>query len=245
VELQSAIASNSAWYHSIELGPGVVTPGRVDLRSAAGKVLPADLSGRRALDVGTFDGFWAFEMEKRGAETVAIDVERLEAADWPPIHRERLEQAARDFEIELGKGFAIASDALGSQVRRIPCNVRDVTPERIGGAVDFAFIGALLLHLRDPVGALEAVRGTLRPGGELRVLEPIDVRLSLRHPRRPLAAFSVVESEFTWWYPNLATLRGWLRTAGFSDVRRAGLPMRPEGRMGMKGIVYAPVRATA
>lgn len=34
-------------------------------------------------------------------------------------------------------------------------DVRELTPEAIGGQVDLAFIGALLLHLRDPFGALE------------------------------------------------------------------------------------------
>ena len=241
-DLARAVASNAAWYHTIELAPGVATPGRVDLRKPAKRILPARLDGRRVLDVGTFDGFWAFEHERRGADVVAIDVERLEAADWPPIHRPRLERAAAEMEIELGRGFAIAKEALGSSVTRVACNVKDLTPDRIGGPVDRAFIGALLLHLRDPVGALEAVRGALVPGGELQVLEPIDVKLSVRHPRRPVAAFEVLGSEFTWWYPNLAALRGWLETAGFADVRRDAI-VRPPGHMGMRGIVYCALTA--
>src|SRR5438067_4479740 len=57
-----------AWYHTIELPGGVITPGEYDTRVAARKVgLPADLDGNRCLDVGTHDGFWAFEMERRGA----------------------------------------------------------------------------------------------------------------------------------------------------------------------------------
>jgi SAM-dependent methyltransferase len=245
MDLQSQIARNGAWYHSIELAPGVVTPGRVDLRRAARRVLPRSLAGQRCLDVGTFDGFWAFEHERRGArEVVAIDVERVDAADWPPIHRERLTAAARDFGVELGLGFAIAADALGSQVRRVPLSVYDLEPEAIGGPVDRAFIGALLLHLRDPVGALERVRGALRPGGTLQVVEAVDVKLTLRHPRAPVAGFEVLTSEFTWWYPNLRALRGWLETAGFTDVRARRL-LRPPGRMGMRGIVYAGLTCTS
>ena len=52
---------NPRWYHTIELAPGEVTPGLVDLRAVAPRVLPARIEGR-ALDVGTYDGFWAFEM---------------------------------------------------------------------------------------------------------------------------------------------------------------------------------------
>lgn len=242
--LQEQIASNPAWYHSIELAPGVVTPGRVDLRELAAKVLPASMQGERALDVGTFDGFWAFEHERRGAEVVAIDVDRVDAADWPPIHREKLVQAAKDFDIELGRGFRIASEALGSSVRRVTTSVHDVTPEAIGGPVDRAFIGALLIHLRDPVGALEAVRRTLEPGGKLLVVEPFDLRLTVRHPRKAVALFDVLPSQFNWWYPNLRTLRGWLEASGFASVRRTRIA-RPPGSQGMQGILYAAYECTS
>src|ERR1700730_10047735 len=56
------------WYHTLDLGNGVVTPGFVDHREqVAQHQFPASLAGKRCLDVATFDGFWAFEMEKRGA----------------------------------------------------------------------------------------------------------------------------------------------------------------------------------
>ena len=61
-KLVEAVARNPAWYHTIELAPGVVTPGEIDLRKLAARVLPDRLDGLRALDVGTFDGFWAFEL---------------------------------------------------------------------------------------------------------------------------------------------------------------------------------------
>src|SRR5205807_1718583 len=73
------------WYHTIELAPGVETPGWFDLRDVIAEVpLPTSLAGARVLDVGTFDGFWAFEMERRGAaEVVAIDVLDPAGWDWP------------------------------------------------------------------------------------------------------------------------------------------------------------------
>lgn len=96
-DLRAAIAANPVWYHSIELAPGLVTPGHIDLRPVARRVLPERMEGR-ALDIGTFDGFWAFELERRGAQVMAIDAETVDQAQWPPIHRERLEAAARDME---------------------------------------------------------------------------------------------------------------------------------------------------
>ena len=50
--------------------------------------LPASLAGKTALDVGTADGFWAFEMERRGAaRVVAIDLPRLGDCDLLPSIR--------------------------------------------------------------------------------------------------------------------------------------------------------------
>src|SRR3954454_12317312 len=221
--IAEAAASNPGWYHTIELAPGVVTPGHVDLRGLPDAVLPATLSGR-ALDVGTFDGFWAFELERRGAsEVVALDVPALGEAEWPPANRERLEAAARDMDLELGRGFRIAAEALGSAVRRVEVNVYDLDAAAIGGPVDFAFLGAMLLHVRDPVRALEAVRGVLAAEGRLTILEPIDPWLSLLAPRRPAARFQATETDFNWWAANVACLEAWLRAAGFAHVARGGL----------------------
>lgn len=222
-DLADAIASNPSWYHTIELAPGVVTPGFVDLRHLPGAVLPRSLDGRRALDVGTFDGFWAFELERRGASVVATDVPALDSAEWPPVNRPRLEAAAAERGIELGRGFRIAADALASRARRVEVPIYDLTPQAIGGPVDFAFVGALLLHLRDPVRGLEAVRGTLAPGGRLTILEPIDEASSLLFCRRPVARFQALETDFNWWVANAAALEAWLRAAGFGRVARGGL----------------------
>src|SRR5262245_15201321 len=71
--------------HTRALGAGVVTDGLFDLRPFVGRYgLPDDLTGQRVLDVGTFDGFWAFEMERRGALVTSIDVDRTQQLDWPP-----------------------------------------------------------------------------------------------------------------------------------------------------------------
>ena len=171
---QRALTENPRlWYHTIELAPGVVTPGFIDLRKTAERVLPDDMTGVRALDVGTFDGFWAFEMERRGAEVVAIDLERIELAEFPPLRRIKLEERREEEGFELGVGFRLASEAIESRVSRVVCNVYDLTPEVIGGPVDLALNGATLTHLRDPVRALERIHDALVPGGELLSVEPV------------------------------------------------------------------------
>jgi hypothetical protein len=55
------------WWHTIEVAPGVVTPGGWDLRPTAERLpWPPSLAGMRCLDIGTMDRFWAFELERRG-----------------------------------------------------------------------------------------------------------------------------------------------------------------------------------
>jgi hypothetical protein len=230
---RDAIAENPVWYHSIELAPGIVTPGVVDLRKLAERLLPDDLSGRRALDVGTFDGFWAFEMERRGAEVVAIDVDVIEAAEWPPISRAKLERDAKELDVELGRGFRLASEILGSTVERVVCPVYELEPERIGGPVDFAFSGAIMLHLRDPVRALEAIRFALALSGELRLYEPVSLWLTAVSPRRPAGSFQAAAGDFNWWVPNLAGLSAYLRAASFTEARRTGV-FRPPSTKRMR-----------
>jgi SAM-dependent methyltransferase len=231
---QEAVAANPAWYHTIELAPGVVTPGQIDLRGVADRVLPADLTGKRALDVGTFDGFWAFELERRGAEVVAIDVGAIDEAQWPPLQRERLRARARDWDVELGRGFALASETLGSKARLVVKSVLDVTPDDLGGEVDLVFMGLLMLHLRDPVQALERVHSVLAPGGTLLQMESFALRTTLLAPRRPLGTFSAHATEFNWWFPNLACLKAWPWAAGFTDVRLRRV-VRPRAVRAMRG----------
>src|SRR5215210_4317698 len=108
------------WYHTLELAPGVATPGMFDHRPHVGRYpLPGDLTGKRCLDVGTMDGFWAFEMERRGAaEVVALDVLDPHAWDWPAGSAESTIAALADRQ-RGGAGFEVARRALGSRVQRL------------------------------------------------------------------------------------------------------------------------------
>ena len=80
------------WYHTIEVVPGAVTKGWWDLRHAVPHLPFPDIQGKRCLDVGTWDGFYAFELERRGAaEVVAVDLADMRDIDWPPEVRARPE----------------------------------------------------------------------------------------------------------------------------------------------------------
>src|SRR5436309_8032262 len=111
--------SARSWYHTLELAPGLTTQGWFDLRPFVSRYgLPERMDGMRALDVGTWDGFWAFEMERRGAEVLALDLDDPQDLDWPPRRRPPAGATER-----RGEGFELAKEILGSRVERIVCNV--------------------------------------------------------------------------------------------------------------------------
>jgi tRNA (mo5U34)-methyltransferase len=199
------------WYHTLELGDGVVTNGMFDHRGHEESYgLTDDLTGKRCLDVGTMDGFWAFAMERRGASSVvAVDVEDPEDLDWPASQRSRTNKALDE---SKGRRFEIARAVLSSSVERRICSVYRLSPHDLG-EFDFVFCGDLLVHLKDPAGALEKIRSVCK--GTALIVNPVKEHFPYR--RRPLAQFDGIR-EFEWWLPNSAALTRMVRAAGFSAV---------------------------
>jgi tRNA (mo5U34)-methyltransferase len=218
-ELAAEVAS-TGWYHTIALPQGVVTPGLFDTLGSLPRIpLPEDLTGKRCLDIGTCDGFWAFELERRGAsEVVALDLDDSARRDWPdlgiPLETRRADQG------RSRQTFEIASRALGSQVERMDLSAYDISTEAVG-EFDFVFMGSILLHLRDPVAALESARSVVR--GEFMSVDLISFALTLLHPRRPAAGFSA-EPRVKWWTPNFAGHKAMLVKAGFR-ITDSGAPV--------------------
>jgi tRNA (mo5U34)-methyltransferase len=204
------------WYHTIDLGNGVVTKGMFDHRASEDHhLLPADLLGMRCLDVGTMDGYWAFAMERRGAdEVVAVDIEDPEDLDWPASLRHRI---AKTMDETKTARFELARDSLGSSVKRQLRSVYSLDVDL--GLFDLVFCGDLLLHLKDPVTALERIRRVCR--GSAIICNPIKEHFPYR--RRPLAQLDGV-GEFQWWVTNQAGLeRMILSTAGGPWKGRRGV----------------------
>src|SRR4051794_22711610 len=143
------------WWHTIEVAPGVFTPGGWDLRATAPQLpWPASVGGMRCLDIGTMDGFWAFELERRGAsEVVAIDVLDPTRLDHSVTDQLRGQQYRRDSE----RNFALAAELLGSRTELRDLSIYDLDPDEVG-EFDLVVMGYVLQMLRDPLRALEAVR---------------------------------------------------------------------------------------
>lgn len=199
----------------MELAPGVVTPGAFDLRPVIDKMPWPDVRGLRCLDVGTYDGFLAFEMERRGAaEVVAVDVDDQRRWDWPAG------VTPGDEHVGMGGGFDIAARILGSQVQRKPVSIYDLDPNVVG-RFDVVVCGALLQHLRDPVRALGALRSVC--SAWLLSAEHIDVWLTVFFRRKPVARLNGVAPWCDWWASNAASHLRMLESAGF-EVERVARP---------------------
>ncbi len=215
--LRAAVAANKVWYHTLELAPGVVTPGWFDLRKVVEGLPWPDVRGARCLDVGTYDGQLAFELERRGAsEVVALDIPDHECWDWPPDARAKgtawLKAVAGP---EKGVGFRVASEALGSRVERVDMTVYDISPQQLG-TFDVVVCGSLMLHLRDPLRALEAIRSVC--DGVFLSSEEIDLALSVLHPRRALSRVDGGGDRLQWLVPNVAGHRRMVFAAGFEVI---------------------------
>ena len=218
---------STEWYHTIDLGDGLVTPGWFDTRQVVPQIpFPSSLEGKRCLDVGTFDGFWAFEMERRGAsEVIAVDILDAEKWDWPA-------SSSDDAKREIGRrkgvghGFEIVHRELRSSVVRLEKSVYDLSEAELG-RFDLVYVGSLLIHLRDPVRALERLRSVC--SGQAIIVDNIDLVMSILLPHRPVATLDGNGRPW-WWNFNEAGLRRAIEAGGFEVVdgpRRIFMPRGP------------------
>jgi tRNA (mo5U34)-methyltransferase len=220
------------WYHTIDLGHGLVTPGDYDFRgNLEAFAFPEDLRGKTALDVGSATGFFAFELERRGALVTSVELPSL--ADWDILSAERDELLGRlaawlnarspeeAYQRHLDGPFQFCHRVLGSRVRRCYSTVYDLSPARLGrGAFDFVYAGDLLLHTFAPLKALDALArvcsGTLA----------VTIDTPVPHPDEPLLRYLGAESasadQRTWWAFSPACVRQMLRRLGFRSASVVG-----------------------
>jgi len=215
-ELRTAVAAID-WYHSIQLRPGLVTPGRNKSASALQNIrMPASFAGKTVLDVGAWDGFYSFEAERRGAARVVA----LDTFAWD----ERSGSAK--------SGFELARRALNSRVEDVEVEVLDISPDTVGTFDVVLFLG-VLYHMRHPLLALEHVASVTK---EMAIVE---TATDMRFSRTPVMAFYPERTRnndsTNWWGPNPAAVKAMLHEVGFrkvveiqppSRIRAAARPLR-------------------
>ncbi|MBO0720574.1 MAG: DUF1698 domain-containing protein [Blastocatellia bacterium] len=188
--------ANTGWWHSIDLGGGRITPGvrkLDDLQSRyADFNLPHDLSGKRVLDIGCWDGFFSFEAERHGAQVVAIDC-------WRP------------------EKFFEARDALNSRVEFHEMSVYELSRERLG-VFDIVFYLGVLYHLQHPLLSLQRV---CEVTGDLAIIGSyiIDNILDTGTPVMEFYPNDELGGQYdNWWGPNTECLVKMTQTAGFAQT---------------------------
>jgi len=199
-DLQARVAA-IRWYHTIELGHGITTPGVDDSPQRLARLqLPRSLAGLSVLDIGAWDGFFSFECERRGAS-------RVVAADHYSWHGSGWGTKA---------GFMLAREVLGSQVEDVDIDVMDLAPERLGTFDLVLFLG-VLYHLRHPFLALERVSSGV--GDHLIVETVVDMVGVSRAAMAFYPSRELNNDPTNWWAPNVQAMCGMLECLGFEDVR--------------------------
>ncbi len=208
------------WWHSIDLGNGVVTPGRVQNLETLQRIgLPERLEGKSVLDIGAWDGFYSFEAERRGAARVlATDSFSWGGGGWG-----------------TKAGFTLARKALGSRIEDLYIDVLDLSPDRVG-TFDVVLCLGVLYHVRHPLLMLERVFSVT--GGQL-ILE---THVDLLWTRRPAIAFypndELHRDPTNWCGPNPRAVEAMLRTVGFRRVAKIS-----ESPSRLHRLAYAPLDA--
>ncbi len=228
------------WYHVIDVAPGVTTPGWFDLRHALDLIPFPEVRGKRCLDIGTWDGFYAWELERRGAaEVVAVDLPDLVDIDWTPEALANPEfDPSQEGKQARPAGFNLIKELTGSNVIWRGESVYDLDRESIG-TFDLVVCGSLLVHLRDPVRALDAVRRVT--SGSFLSIDYVHAPLNLLNVLaggRPIFELRGKSRDFQWWLASDAGFRHLLDVAGFK-VERASKPFllrpgRPEPIAGVR-----------
>ena len=185
------------WYHSIDLGHGVVTRGTDDTPYRLARLnLPDSFSGQSVLDIGAWDGFFSFEAERRGAA-------RVVAADYYSWHGTGWGTKA---------GFTLARDVLQSRVEDVDIDVMDLSPDRVG-TFDVVFFLGVLYHLPHPLLALERVASVAR---DLLILETVVDMVGIRQPAAAFYPGRELNNDPTnWWGPNVPAVTAMLQAVGF------------------------------
>ena len=189
------------WFHRIDLGGGIVTPGVDNSPSKLQYMhLPEDLNGKSVLDIGAYDGFFSFEAERRGAR-------RVVATD---------QYCWKSTGMGDGEGFRIAHDALGSRVEAKVIPVEEISPETVGVFDVVLFLG-VLYHAPDPLRYLRAVRSVC---SEMAILE---THLDAMDYGRPAMVFypgtTLNNDPSNFWGPNMLCVAEMLKEVGFNRLK--------------------------
>lgn len=234
--VKKKVEAVSFWWHSIDLGNGIITPGHktpeIHARELKSFELPG-LQGKDVLDVGAWDGFYSFECERRGASRIVALDHYVWSIKMPKLGAYMKDCRERGAVPELydtlpgvwdpenlpGKaGFDVAQEVLNSSVEALVADFMEDDLKTIGQFDLVLFLG-VLYHLQNPFLALQRLASVTR---ELAVIETAAIEL---RQHRDLAICEFYETDelageiSNWWAPNEKALLGMCRAAGFKGAK--------------------------
>lgn len=234
-EILSKVRTVPFWWHSIDLGQGVVTPGKKTeqgLKRELGALHLPNLSGKSVLDIGAWDGFYSFEAERRGAASVVALDHYVWSMDVPAMMEywndcKRKGVVPKQYDEVPGmwqpdrlpgkRGFDVAHGAIGSKVTPIVADFTTMELDTLG-VFDVTLYLGVLYHMHDPFRCLKRLARVTR---ELAVIETSAIHVP-GHANAPLWEFyegSELDGDVNnWWAPSEAGLLGMCRAAGFSKA---------------------------
>jgi tRNA (mo5U34)-methyltransferase len=214
---ERAVATVPWWWHSIDVGDGVVTPGHkgADLPGGSRAFMAAeleslalpDLRGKSVLDIGAFNGYYSFAAERLGASRVVA----LDHFAW----FEPAPGAAPGSPPAGRLGFDLARRLLDSAVEPVQDDFMEMDLAALG-QFDVVLCLGVLYHQTDPLGMMRRLAEVTR---EVAVIESQAVVVSGAedhalfefHPGAELN-----EDASNWFVPNMTALCGLCRAAGFA-----------------------------
>lgn len=230
------------WFHSIDLGHGVVTRGLSEGPYVDESALP-DLRGKSVLDVGAWDGYYSFLAERLGAAKVValdhyawgVDIparqrywDACRAEGVLPDHSKDTTEFWRP-ELPGRRGFDLAKRTLGSKVEPLVADFMTVDLSAVG-VFDVVLFFGVLYHMKEPLRSLERVRSVTR---QVAVIETHAMEFPQLRSEGVLVfhAGDDLNADFgNWFAPNVEAVRRLCIAAGFGSVEVVvGPPPVPPG----------------
>jgi len=193
------------WFHSIDLGEGLVTKGQkpLDVHQIEYAAIfdPVDVRGGSVIDIGAWNGAYSFEAKRRGAARVLA----TDYLAWRHPARGR-------------EGFDLARSVLGIDLEVGELDIPSLMPERVGTFDVVLFLG-VFYHLQDPIAAVQQIATLAR---EVLIVETHTDALEIRRPAMIMYRGAELDGDISnRWGPNPACMVALLKQSGFVKVDAA------------------------
>lgn len=210
-----------AFFHVMDIPGEDPTPGSWDFRKTEAEYHAGyDLKGKCVLEIGAATGSHSFWMERQGAEVIPYDLSPDDDWDFMPAHNQdpkAVEAGMRTGMKRMNNAFNYCRDRLGSKLKLHHGTIYDISAKL--GDFDVITYGSVLLHTRDPMGALQ------KAAKRTKTIMIMDRFSKSYDNEKPLAEFipkmglEKPWGGWTWWHASPKAYQNILEVLGFKTFR--------------------------